>query len=171
MVVREPVWRRLAVVLAAHAAGFNRLTGLDGEGTRVQLMERLRVLAHPNISERCERVVKNAARDLPAVFSNVANAMRCVKRRVAERHTEMPEERRIEFRVVAGICASARVPEYKQGQLDVFFEDAGQPQLENVARPRPCDIPRGRKSQECVRLHAQHTTPASTTILVHHSLR
>jgi len=167
--VREPVWRRLAVVLAADVAGFNRLTGLDGEGTGARLMGRLRV----SPIQTSASTAGQSLRTPPAACrrSSAMSRMLWAAPGGARRNTEMPEERRTEFRVGGGICRSARVAEYKQGQLDLFFEGAAQQQLKNIARLRACDIPRARNSKECVGLLARHTTPAPTTILVHHSLR
>ena len=84
---------------------------------------------------------------------------------MAQRNASVPKERRIEFRIginvgdiivdhkdifgdgvnvavrlegmaePGGICVSARVVEFVQGQLDITFEDAGEQQLKNIARP------------------------------------
>jgi adenylate cyclase len=96
------------------------------------------------------------------------DAVRCaldVQRGMAERNTDVPQEKRIEFRiginvgdiiidggdifgdgvnvavrlegiaVPGGICVSGPVQEYAQGQLDFTFEDGGERQLKNIARP------------------------------------
>src|SRR6516162_9926616 len=101
---------------------------------------------------------------------------------IAERNDRVPQDQRIEFRiglnvgdVVAedgdifgdgvnvaarleglaepgGICVSARVQEDVAGRLDLAFEDMGEQQLKNIARPvrvyrvRDRDIPRGQRS-------------------------
>jgi class 3 adenylate cyclase len=51
--------RKLAAILAADVAGYSRLTGLDEEGTHVQLQDHLRLLVDPKIAEHRGRVVKN----------------------------------------------------------------------------------------------------------------
>jgi adenylate cyclase len=86
-----------------------------------------------------------------------------VQRGMAERNAEIPQDERIEFRIginvgdvivdnndifgdgvnmavrlasladPGGICVSARVQEYAQGQLDIAFEDVGERQLKNSA--------------------------------------
>src|SRR5262245_26018115 len=88
-----------------------------------------------------------------------------VQRAVAERNTGVPRDRRIEFRIginvgdiivdtgdiygdgvnvaarlegiaePGGICVSARVQEDTLGKLDVIFEDQGEQQFKNIARP------------------------------------
>jgi adenylate cyclase len=87
-----------------------------------------------------------------------------VQRGMAERNADVPEEKKIEFRIginvgdviidvgdifgdgvnvasrlegiaePGGICVSARVQEYVQGQLDIVFEDLGELELKNIAR-------------------------------------
>ena len=88
-----------------------------------------------------------------------------IQRGMAERNADVPGEKRIEFRIgihvgdiiidrgdifgdgvnvaarlegvaePGGICVSGRVQEDARGKLDVSFEDAGEQQLKNIARP------------------------------------
>ena len=44
------VERRLTAILAADVAGYSRLTGLDEEGTHVQLQDHLRTLVDPKMA-------------------------------------------------------------------------------------------------------------------------
>jgi formylglycine-generating enzyme required for sulfatase activity/class 3 adenylate cyclase len=167
-VATERVERRLTAILAADVAGYSHLTGVDEEGTHVRLKEHLRVLVDPKITEHHGRVVKNTGDGMLAEFSSVVDAVRCavdVQRGMAERNTEVPKDKRIEFRMginvgdiimdggdifgdgvnvaarlegladPGGICVSGRVQEDAQGRLDVAFEDAGEQQLKNIARP------------------------------------
>src|SRR6476660_2762972 len=100
--VSERVERRLSAILAADVAGYSRLTGLDEEGTHVQLQDHLRTLVGPKIAEHRGRVVKNTGDGLLAEFSSVVDAARCaldVQRGMAERNAEVPDEKRIEFRI------------------------------------------------------------------------
>jgi class 3 adenylate cyclase len=51
---QDRIERRLAAILAADVAGYSRLTGVDEEGTHVQLQDHLRALVDPKIAEhRC----------------------------------------------------------------------------------------------------------------------
>ena len=96
------VERRLTAILAADVAGYSRLTGLDEEGTHAQLQEHLRMLVDPKIAEHRGRLVKNIGDGLLAEFSSVVEAVRCaveVQRGMAERNAEVPQDKRIEFRV------------------------------------------------------------------------
>ena len=164
----ERVERRLTAILAADVAGYSHLTGVDEEGTHVRLKECLRVLVDPKITEHHGRIVKYTGDGMLAEFSSVVDAVRCavdVQRGMAERNTEEPKDKRIEFRIginvgdiiidggdifgdgvnvaarlegladPGGICVSGRVQEDTRGKLDVAFEDAGEQQLKNIARP------------------------------------
>src|SRR5262249_28800282 len=164
----ERVERRLTAILAADVAGYSRLTGLDEEGTHAQLTEHLRSLVDPKIAEHRGRVVKNTGDGLLAEFGSVVDAARCavdVQRGMLERNANVPQEKRIDFRIginvgdiildrgdifgdgvhvavrleavaePGGICVSGRVLEDIEGKLDLGFEDAGEQRLKNIARP------------------------------------
>src|SRR2546423_2582346 len=98
----ERVERRLTAILAADIAGYSRLTGLDEEGTHAQLQDHLRALVDPKVAEHRGRVVKNTGDGMLAEFSSVVDAVRCaldVQRGMAKRNSEVPDEKRIEFRM------------------------------------------------------------------------
>jgi class 3 adenylate cyclase len=85
-------------------AGYSRLTSTDEEDTHVRLKEHLRVLIDPKISEYRGRVVKNTGDGMLAEFrfNSLVDAVRCaveVQRGMAERNTNVPEAKRIEFRI------------------------------------------------------------------------
>src|SRR5690242_7794620 len=165
---QDRIERRLAAILAADVAGYSRLTGMDEEGTHLQLQDHLRALVDPKILEHRGRVVKNTGDGMVAEFSSVVDALRCaldVQRRMAERNAEVPDEKRIKFRIginvgdiiidrndIFGECVNvaARLEglaepggitisedAYRQirGKFDVTIEDAGEQQLKNIARP------------------------------------
>jgi TolB-like protein/class 3 adenylate cyclase/tetratricopeptide (TPR) repeat protein len=160
--------RQLTAILAADVAGYGRLTGLDEEGTHLRLQEHLRTLVDRKIAEYRGRVVKNTGDGMLAEFGSVVDAVRCalnVQRSMAARNANVPEKKRIEFRIginvgdviidrgdifgecvnvavrleglaqPGGICVSARVREYSQDQFNITFEDVGEQQLKNIARP------------------------------------
>jgi adenylate cyclase len=90
--------RRLAAILAADVAGYSRLMGADEEGT----LERLKALRHelldPKIAEHHGRIVKTTGDGLLVEFASVVDAVRCavaVQQRMAERNTEVPQDKRI----------------------------------------------------------------------------
>src|SRR5215472_2201113 len=85
-----PPVRRLTAILAADVAGYSRLMGVDEEGTHERLQAHLREL------------VKNTGDGFLAEFASVVDAVRCaveVQQGMVEREPEVPEERRIKFRI------------------------------------------------------------------------
>jgi class 3 adenylate cyclase len=98
----ERLERRLTAILAADVAGYSRLTGLDEEGTHLQLREHLSSCVNPKIAEYRGRVVKNTGDGLLAEFGSAVDAVRCaidVQRGMAKRNAGVPNESRIEFRI------------------------------------------------------------------------
>jgi len=94
--------RRLTAILAADVAGYSRLMGTDEEGTHDRLKGHLQELVNPKIAEHRGRVVKNTGDGFLAEFASVVDAVRCaveVQRRMIDREPEVPEERRIRFRI------------------------------------------------------------------------
>ena len=98
----ERMQRRLAAVLAADVVGYSRLMGTDEEGTLAQLKGRRRDLIDPKIAEHHGRIVKTTGDGMLVEFASVVDALRCaveVQRGMAERNAQVPEDKRIEFRV------------------------------------------------------------------------
>src|ERR1700761_4461935 len=94
--------RRLAAILAADVAGYSRLMGVDEEGTHERLKAHFEKLVDPKIKEHRGRIVKNTGDGLLAEFSSVVDAVRCaaeVQRGMIDRDQEVPDERRIRFRI------------------------------------------------------------------------
>jgi TolB-like protein len=160
--------RQLTTIFAADVANYGRLIDADEEGTYAQLKEHFRAVVDPKVIEYRGRAVKYIGDGMLAEFGSVVDAVRCaieVQRCMVERNTDVPQERRIEFRIginvgdiiidggdifgdgvnvavrleglaePSGICVSGRVQEYTQGQVDAVFQDAGEQQLKNIARP------------------------------------
>jgi class 3 adenylate cyclase len=163
-----PPVRRLTAILAADVAGYSRLMGADEEGTHERLKAHLRELIEPKIEERRGRIVKNTGDGLLAEFQSVVDAVRCaveIQRGMADREPEVPEERRIRFRIginlgdviaeehdifgdganvaarlealaePGGICVSRVVRDQVRDKLGISFEDLGEKQVKNIARP------------------------------------
>jgi class 3 adenylate cyclase len=130
---QDRIERRLAAILAADVAGYSRLTGVDEEGTHVQLQAHLRALVDPKVAEHRGRVVKNTGDGMLAEFSSVVDAVRCaldVQRGMAERNAGVPDEKRIEFRI--GI----NVGDIIIDRGDIFGDGANvAARLEGLAKP------------------------------------
>jgi adenylate cyclase len=166
--VLERTQRRLAAILAADVVGYSRLMGADEEGTLTQLKGHRRDLVDPKIAEHRGRIVKTTGDGMLVEFASVVDALRCgveAQRGMAERNADMPQDKRIEFRVgihqgdiiidgddifgdgvnvaarlealaePGGICVSGRVQEDACGKLDIPFEDMGEQSLKNISKP------------------------------------
>src|SRR5262249_1222162 len=97
-----PSVRRLAAILAADVAAYSRLMGADEEGTHDRLKIHLGELVNPKIAEHRGRVVKNTGDGFLAEFASVVDAVRCatdIQRGMADCEPEVPDERRIRFRI------------------------------------------------------------------------
>jgi adenylate cyclase len=162
------VERRLTAILAADVAGYSRLVGADDAGTLVQWKAHSNALIEPKAKEHRGRIVRVLGDSILIEFGSVIDAMRCaidVQRGMAERNTDLPLDRRLEFRMginfgeliiesgdfwgdgvniaarlealaePGGICISGRVHEDVYGKIDVSFEDTGEQRLKNIARP------------------------------------
>src|SRR5437667_3182958 len=95
------VERKLAAIFAADVAGYSRLMGTDEEGTLTRLKAHRRELVDPKIAEHRGRIVKTTGDGMLVEFASVVDAVRCavdVQRGMVERNTDVPTERRIEFR-------------------------------------------------------------------------
>jgi len=165
--MKQPVQRRLAAILAADVAGYSRLMEADEEGTHERLKAHLRELVDPKIKEHRGRTVKNTGDGLLAEFSSVVEAVRCaaeLQRGMADRNAEVPEDKRITFRVginlgdviaepddiygdgvnvaarlealaePGGICISRVVRDQIRDKLIYPFEDRGEQSVKNIAR-------------------------------------
>jgi class 3 adenylate cyclase len=163
-----PSVRRLTAILAADVAGYSRLMGADEEGTHERLKTHLGQLLDPKIKESGGRTVKKTGDGLLAEFPSVVDAVRCaveVQRRMIDREAEVPEERRIRFRIgvnlgdviaeehdifgdgvnvaarleglaePGGICVSRVVRDQVRDKVDFTFQDMGEQSVKNIARP------------------------------------
>jgi adenylate cyclase len=98
----EPVERRLTAILAADVAGYSRLIGADEEGTLAQLKAFRKTLVDPTIAKHRGRIVKTTGDGMLVEFASAVDAARCaveVQRGMADENTEIPQAKRIEFRI------------------------------------------------------------------------
>ena len=162
------VERRLAAILAADVAGYSRLMGVDEEGTLTALKAYRREVIDPKIAEHRGRIVKTTGDGALVEFASAVDAVRCameIQRAMTERIAEIPEGRRVEFRIGInvgdiiidegdiygdGVNIAARVETlaspgticlsddaYRQikGKLALDVIDMGEQQLKNIAEP------------------------------------
>jgi TolB-like protein len=159
--------RKLVAILAADIAGYSRLMGLNEAGTAKALREH-RAAIDPILAGHGGRVFKTMGDgvlvEFPSIVAAVESAL-AVQKLMAERNADVPEDRRMLFRIginvgdvliegddilgdgvnvaarlegvaePGGICISDDSYRQVRGKLDVAFEDAGEQQLKNIARP------------------------------------
>jgi TolB-like protein/class 3 adenylate cyclase len=164
----EHVERRLAAILAADVAGSCRLIGIDEEGTLAQLKALRKTLFDPKITDHHGRVVKNTGDGALVEFGSVVDAVRCaveIQRGMAEHNIDVPEVKRIEFRIgihvgdiiiedhdifgdgvniaarlegiaePGGVCMSDDAYRQVRGKVEIACDDMGQQSLKNIADP------------------------------------
>ncbi len=159
----EAIKRRLA----ADIAGYSRLMGADEEATLRALTE-YRDAMTARIERRDGRVVGTAGDALLAEFSSVADAVTCaaeIQHDLGRRNADLPEDRRLEFRVgihlgdvmvagediygdgvniaarlqemgePGGICVSGTVHDSIRNKLSFHYDAAGEQSFKNIAEP------------------------------------
>ena len=160
--------RRLAAILAADVVGYSRLIRADEEGTLASLNAIRKELVDPKIAEHQGRIVKLMGDGMLAEFGSAIGAVQMAaeaQQAIAQRNSELPEDRRIEFRIgvnlgdvvidgddihgdgvnlaarlealaePGGICISAAVYDQVRDKLDMPFRDMGEQDVKNIDRP------------------------------------
>jgi adenylate cyclase len=159
--------RRLAAILAADVVGYSRLMHGDDRAT-LRLLNDSRELFGREAGQRGGRIVNAPGDSVLVEFASVVQAVQCaleVQRRFAERNADLPEDRRMRFRIgvnlgdvlvdtsgvygdgvnvaarleslcePGAIAISASAYEQVRDRLDVEFIDDGEHEVKNIARP------------------------------------
>ena len=162
------VERRLAAILAADIAGYSRLMGADEEGTLARLKACRKALVDPKIGEYRGRIVKTTGDGMLVEFGSAVDAVRCaveVQRGMALSNVDIPESKRIEFRIgihvgdiiiddndifgdgvniaarlegiadPGGICISDDAHRQIRGKTEIAYDDMGHQSLKNITEP------------------------------------
>ena len=93
--------RRLSAILSADVEGYSRLMRDDDEAT-VQTITTYRTAMTHLINQYRGRVVDSPGDNILAEFTSVVDAVNCgveLQRELAERNAELPENRRMQFRI------------------------------------------------------------------------
>ena len=167
----ERVQRRLAAILAADVSGYSRLMEADEEDTLARMKRLQKDVIDPKIAEYGGRIFKTTGDGLLAEFASAVDAVRHaidVQRAMAQLNADVPEDRRIAFRIgislgdvmvdgddlfgngvnvaarmeglaePGGISVSGNVQEHIGNSLDVDLEDLGEQTVKNLERPVRC---------------------------------
>jgi TolB-like protein len=142
--------------------------GIDEEGTLAQLKALRTTLFDPKIAAHHGRVVKNTGDGALVEFASAVDAARCaveIQRGMAEHNIDVPEVKRIEFRIgihvgdiiiedhdifgdgvniaarlegiaePGGVCMSDDAYRQVRGKVNIAFDDMGLQPLKNIAEP------------------------------------
>ena len=159
--------RKLTAILSADAKGYSRLMGEDEEAT-VRTITAYRAAMAKLIQQYRGRVVDSPGDNVLAEFGSVVDAVNCaveVQRELAERNSELPTERQMEFRIGinlgdvieegeriygdgvniaarveglaegGGICISGTVYDAIEAKLGLEYEYLGEQEVKNIDRP------------------------------------
>ncbi len=163
----ESFKRRLTAILSADIKGYSRLMGEDEEATVRALTERRELVASV-VEKHRGRVVDSPGDNVLAEFASVLDAVRSaveIQEEVKARNAELPENRRMEFRIginlgdvivereriygdgvnVAarlenlaeggGICISGTVHDQVEGKLSLGYQFLGEHTVKNITKP------------------------------------
>ncbi len=164
----QRVERRLAAILAADMVGYSRLMEADEAGTLAQLQAVRKELIDPKIREHRGRIVKTTGDGMLVEFASVVDAVQSsveIQRAMADRNAQVPQDRRIEFRmgvnlgeiIIEGddiygngvnvaarleqmadpgtVCISGNVYEQIEKILGLSYEDLGERKVKNISKP------------------------------------
>ena len=159
--------RKLTAILSADVEGYSRLMGNDEEAT-IQMLTDYRAAISNLVKNHRGRVVDTTGDNLLAEFASAVDAVKCsveIQRDLAERNSEIPYDRRMEFRIgvnvgdvveeekqiygdgvniaarvealadAGGICISGRVYDQVENKFDLKYEFLGEKEVKNIARP------------------------------------
>ncbi len=159
--------RKLSAILSADVAGYSRLMGEDEEAT-VQSITAYREVITDLIQGHDGRVVDAKGDNVLAEFPSVVDAVRCgvkIQEELKVRNDELPENRRMEFRIGinlgdvieeeetiygdgvniaarleglaegGGICISRTAFDQVKNKLDVGYEYLGEHSVKNIVEP------------------------------------
>ncbi len=160
--------RRIAAILAADMVGFSRLVELDEAGTLERQKQHRLELIDPTFRLHGGSIIKLTGDGLLAEFSSVVEAIQAalhVQKEMTSREVEVPEDRRIQYRVAVhlgdvifdegdiygdgvnvaarleslaepgGVVISGPVYDMLKAQVNVGYRSLGEKRLKNIEKP------------------------------------
>jgi adenylate cyclase len=159
--------RKLTTIFSADVAGYSRLMGED-EAATVKTLTAYRKILSELINQHRGRVIDSPGDNLLAEFTSVVDAVQCavsVQKEIQARNAELPENRRMEFRIgvnlgdvieeedriygdgvniaarlegladPGGICISKTAFDHIESKLPLGYEFLGDQEVKNIAKP------------------------------------
>ena len=163
----QEVKRKLTAILNADVKGYSRLMGEDEEGT-IRTLNTYKEVMSNLIQQQRGRVVDAPGDNVLAEFGSVVDAVRCaveIQKELKTRNAELPENRRMEFRIgvnlgdvvedgeqilgdgvniaarleslseAGGICISGTAFDQVENKLSIRYEYLGEQTVKNIAKP------------------------------------
>ncbi|MGZ6248920.1 MAG: adenylate/guanylate cyclase domain-containing protein [Syntrophales bacterium] len=159
--------RKLTAILNADVKGYSRLMGEDEEGT-VRTLNAYKEVMSGLVQKYRGRVVDSPGDNVLAEFISVVDAVKCaveIQTELKTRNAELPENRRMEFRIgvnlgdvieegerifgdglniaarleslseAGGICISGTAFDQVENKLSLGYEYLGEQTVKNIAKP------------------------------------
>jgi len=163
----EEFKRKLSAILSADVEGYSRLMDDDEEAT-VRTLTSYRTAIADLVQQFRGRIVDTPGDNILTEFTSVVDAVNCaveIQRDLAERNTELPYNRQMQFRIgvnlgdvieedgriygdgvniaarveslseAGGICISGRAHDQVENKLGLEYEDLGKHEVKNISRP------------------------------------
>jgi adenylate cyclase len=164
---KEGFKRKLTAILSADAVGYSRLMDKNEEAT-IQTLNDYRQIMSNLIQQFNGRVVDTTGDNLMAEFASAVDAVNCaveIQRELAERNSELPNDRKMQFRIGVnvgdvveeggriygdgvniaarienladdgGVGISGRVYDQVENKLDFKYEYMGEHAVKNISKP------------------------------------
>ncbi len=165
--VQEGFKRKLTAILSADVEGYSRLMSEDEEAT-VRTLTTYREVLTTLIKQRNGKVIDSPGDNLLAEFASVVDAVQCavaVQKEIKARNTELPENRRMQFRIginlgdviqeeeriygdgvniaarleglaePGGICISKMAFDHIESKLPYGYDFIGDQTVKNITKP------------------------------------
>ena len=141
LMAQEGFKRKLTAILSADAEGYSRLMGEDEEAT-VRTLTAYREVMTSLIQQHNGKVLDSPGDNLLAEFVSVVDAVQCavaVQKEINARNTELPENRKMQFRIGINLGDVIQEEERIYGDgvnIAARLEGLAEPR-EAFASPRP----------------------------------
>ena len=163
----KEVKRKLAAILSADVKGYSRLMG-EEEVSTLKTLSAYREVMRSLIQQFDGRIVDASGDSVLAEFASVVDAVQCavdVQKELRTRNAELPENRRMEFRIGVnlgdviqeenniygdgvniaarvqtlaeggGVCISGTAFDHVENKLQLGYEYLGEQTVKNIAKP------------------------------------